>query len=64
MPGMNGAQVAHELQQIDGKTRILFVSGYSDTAQLRNVMNANTSLLRKPFTTVELERTVAEIFRL
>jgi two-component SAPR family response regulator len=61
---MNGAQVAHELQQIDGKTRILFVSGYSDTAQLRNVMNANTSLLRKPFTTVELERTVAEIFRL
>lgn len=59
MPGMNGAQVAVEIHRMHPLTPIVFVSGYSDTDQLKSVMNANTTLLRKPFTIEGLERTLA-----
>lgn len=58
MPGMNGAEVAREIHRLDGATPIVFVSGYSDTDQLRSVMNGQTSMLRKPFTIDELKKTM------
>lgn len=58
MPGMNGAQVALEIHRLDALKPIVFVSGYSDTDQLRPVMNTNTALLRKPFTLDGLKATL------
>lgn len=58
MPGMNGAEVAREIHRLDALKPIVFVSGYSDTDQLRSVMNAHTALLRKPFTIDELQNTI------
>jgi PAS domain S-box-containing protein len=58
MPGMNGAQVAKEIHRLEALTPIVFVSGYSNTDQLQPVMNANTALLRKPFTIDGLKKTM------
>jgi PAS domain S-box-containing protein len=58
MPGMNGAQVAQEIHRLDASRPIVFVSGYSDTDQLRPVMNHHTALLRKPFTLDGLKATL------
>jgi CheY-like chemotaxis protein len=58
MPGMNGAQVALEIHRLDALKPIVFVSGYSDTDQLRPAMNTNTALLRKPFTLDGLKATL------
>jgi len=58
MPGMNGAQVAQEIHRLDACRPIVFVSGYSDTDQLRPVLNHHTTLLRKPFTLDGLKATL------
>lgn len=58
MPGMNGAEVAREIHRLEATLPIVFVSGYSDTNQLDAVMNANTALLRKPFTLAGLKKTL------
>lgn len=58
MPGMNGAQVAQEIHRLDACRPIVFVSGYSDTDQLRPVLNHHTTLLRKPFTLDSLKATL------
>jgi CheY-like chemotaxis protein len=48
MPGTNGAEVAAAARQNNGDLRILFVSGYSDTAALEKAVG-KTALLHKPF---------------
>jgi CheY-like chemotaxis protein len=58
MPVMNGAQVAREIHRTNGQIPIVFVSGYSNTDQLRAVMNSHTALLRKPFTIDGLQKTM------
>lgn len=58
MPVMNGAEVAKEIHRLKPGTPIVFVSGYSDTDQLRAVMNDHTTLLRKPFTIEGLRKTM------
>jgi DNA-binding response OmpR family regulator len=47
LPGINGAQLAHEVCRQHG-TRVLFVSGYAEPTGL--TMPANFELLEKPFT--------------
>jgi PAS domain S-box-containing protein len=58
MPVMNGAEVARVIRSSDLELPIVFVSGYSDTDQLRSVMNEQTALLRKPFTIDNIKRTI------
>lgn len=53
MPGMNGAELAWALQARRADLPILFVSGYSDTAQLERVAGP-TRVLTKPFTARDL----------
>jgi CheY-like chemotaxis protein len=48
MPGTNGAEVAAAARQNNENLRILFVSGYSDTAALEKAVG-KTPLLHKPF---------------
>jgi signal transduction histidine kinase len=59
MPGMSGAEVAREAQRIRPDLPILMVTGYSDTAALDGV--ANAEVLRKPFALAELSRQIARL---
>jgi signal transduction histidine kinase len=59
MPTMNGADVARAAQKIRPGLPILMVTGYSDTAALDGV--ANAQVLRKPFELAELGRQISEL---
>jgi signal transduction histidine kinase len=52
MPGMNGAEVAHRVQDIRPSIPILFVTGFADRAALEGVSDA--CIIGKPFVDDEL----------
>jgi nitrogen-specific signal transduction histidine kinase/CheY-like chemotaxis protein len=56
----NGLELAKELSNIRPDMKLLFMSGYSDALN-RADCNSNYLLLEKPFTNVELRRTVVEV---
>ncbi|BAO90893.1 ATP-binding protein [Caballeronia cordobensis] len=59
MPFMNGADVARAAQKIRPGLPIVMVTGYSDTAALDGV--ANAQILRKPFELAELGRQISSL---
>jgi signal transduction histidine kinase/ActR/RegA family two-component response regulator len=59
MPAMNGADVARAAQKIRPGLPILMVTGYSDTAALDGV--ANAQVLRKPFELAELGKQITAL---
>jgi two-component system cell cycle sensor histidine kinase/response regulator CckA len=62
MPGMNGRMVAEALALIHPEARILYMSGYTDDAVIRNsLFDEKTAFLQKPFTPRELACKVREI---
>lgn len=61
MPMMNGAEVARAAQKIRPGLPIVMVTGYSDTAALDGV--ANAEVLRKPFSLAEPSRHIAMLRR-
>jgi two-component system cell cycle sensor histidine kinase/response regulator CckA len=62
MPRMSGPQVAGVLTRILPELRILFMSGYTDEAVLRQgVHEWNVAFLQKPFGPDELARKVREV---
>ena len=62
MPGMNGRELAEKLHEQRPQTRVLYVSGYTDDAVLRNgLLEAGTAFLQKPFTRDSLARKVREV---
>jgi len=63
MPGMNGAEFASAALRLNSKQRLLFVSGYSDTAAIESAVGGDVRLLRKPFTIDELQTVVAATLR-
>ena len=59
MPGMNGQQLASQLEMMRPGMRVLFVSGYTDDAVLMKGLALNEgTFLQKPFTSLELARRV------
>ncbi len=59
MPGMNGQQMASQLEMMRPGVRVLFVSGYTDDAVLMKGLALNEgTFLQKPFTSLELARRV------
>jgi PAS domain S-box-containing protein len=62
MPKLGGCQLAHELEQLHPEAKVLFVSGYTDDAVVRQG-DAGTGrvLLQKPFDSDTLARKVREI---
>jgi CheY-like chemotaxis protein len=60
MPGMNGAEVAKAALARNPGLRILFISGFSDTAALADAVGT-THLLRKPFRPGDLGVAVREV---
>ena len=62
MPQMHGPQLARELQQIRPHTKVLFVSGYSDSdISDQGILAADVRFLEKPFTPEMLGRKVREV---
>ncbi|HET7342434.1 MAG TPA: PAS domain S-box protein [Methylomirabilota bacterium] len=59
MPQMSGRELAAQLLQRRPRTRVLYISGYSEDAIAQHgVLDPDTTLLAKPFTPDELRRTV------
>jgi len=62
MPVMNGRELAQRMSGLSPKTRILFMSGYTENAIWRNGIIQNSAhFLQKPFTLDALSRKVREV---
>ena len=57
MPGLSGAEVAAHIIATKPDQPILFVSGYSETDEIRKV-TPNAGILFKPFRAAALEEAV------
>jgi PAS domain S-box-containing protein len=62
MPGMNGRALAERLRQLQSGLRVLYMSGYTDSAIAdHGVLDPGTHLLHKPFTEETLIQKVGEV---
>ena len=61
MPGMNGLQLARAARERRERLPVLFVTGYAATALLTDI--ADAAVLRKPFHSDDLQRSVAGLLR-
>jgi PAS domain S-box-containing protein len=62
MPGMSGKAVASELESARPGIKVLYVSGYTNSAIVQHgVLESNFAFLPKPFTNEELARKVREV---
>lgn len=65
MPGMNGQEVAESLTLSHPEAKVIYMSGYTDNAILRNkILNKKTVFLQKPITPKALASKVREILDL
>ncbi|MGD0014328.1 MAG: PAS domain S-box protein [Bryobacteraceae bacterium] len=61
MPGMNGAELAEQIQALRPGTPVLFISGYADASSLTPGFSINAEdLLPKPFTAEALGRKIRQ----
>jgi len=62
MPDMSGPDLAQRMRELRPDTRVLFMSGYAEDEIIRRgIADPEKHLLRKPFTSAEMTRRVAEI---
>lgn len=62
MPGMNGRELAHQLERRQPGLKALFMSGYTDNAIVHHgILDAGIAFLQKPFTPEDLARKVREV---
>ena len=62
MPGMHGRTLADKMTILHPETKVLFMSGYTDSQVLRqNPSGPQIPLIQKPFTPEELLRRVREV---
>lgn len=60
MPGMDGAEVARAIAEIDPDLPIIFSTGHSALRTLRTAAGEEAQILEKPFALKELEALIAE----
>jgi two-component system, response regulator, stage 0 sporulation protein F len=60
MPGMDGAEVAREIAQIEPELPIVFSTGHAALRALRTAAGEDIPILEKPFTLDELDELVRE----
>ena len=62
MPGMSGRELAERLARERPRTKVLYTSGYTDDAMVRQgVLTAGVAFLQKPFVPDSLARKVREV---
>jgi two-component system, cell cycle sensor histidine kinase and response regulator CckA len=62
MPGLNGQEVAERLAATRPDTKVLYMSGYTDDAVVRNaLLGAHVAFIQKPFTSQALARKLSEL---
>jgi DNA-binding NarL/FixJ family response regulator len=62
MPGMNGRELAERLLAIRPRTRVLYVSGYTDDALSQHgILDQELAFLAKPFAPETLARSVRQV---
>jgi YesN/AraC family two-component response regulator len=62
MPNMSGAQLAAELRRTQPDLKVVFISGYTETAiSQHGVLEEGVAFLAKPFTRESLARKLREI---
>ena len=61
MPGMDGAETARGLAEIDPELPVLFSTGHAALRALRSAAGEDASILEKPFTLDELDALIREI---
>lgn len=63
MPGIGGPQLVRELLETRPELRVIFMSGYTETPTLQELLaSPRITFLRKPFTTKRLMSAVEEVF--
>ena len=64
MPGMSGRELSKKLDEARPKTKVLYLSGYTEDAIMQQgVFEAGTAFLQKPFTLQMLSRKVWDVLR-
>lgn len=62
MPGMSGSELARLMRPLHPETKVLFMSGYTDTAIVnQGVLGKGVHYIQKPFTMEGLARKVREV---
>lgn len=61
MPGLSGPELARRLVTMRPRTKVLFMSGYTDDALSRHGFGVGTRMISKPFISGELTRKVREV---
>lgn len=62
MPGMGGPELIERIKSVHPEAKVLFTSGYTDHAIIRNgSLPSGASFIQKPFTPASLARKVREI---
>jgi signal transduction histidine kinase len=62
MPEMGGREVAERLAVLRPETKVLYMSGYTDSAVVHHgMLDASTAFLQKPFSAIVLVRKLREI---
>ncbi len=62
MPKMSGKDVADQLRKIHPKTRVLFMSGYTDEAIVHHgIVDSGIAFIQKPFSENALAQKVRDV---
>jgi signal transduction histidine kinase len=62
MPGMNGREVAEQIEKASPRMKVLYMSGYTDDEVIhRGVRDLRSNFIQKPFTAAQLVRKVGEV---
>jgi two-component system cell cycle sensor histidine kinase/response regulator CckA len=61
MPGMSGAELGKRVRELRPDTRVIYISGYTESTVGRHGVEATAGFLQKPFTLTALGGRVREV---